>query len=61
MLNCGHSNIEDFIDFSVRKPAIRIRGGGRASTFIVNNEYYFEGQMLQADMIDVKGNGTSVR
>eukprot|EP00475_Leptophrys_vorax_P031600 TRINITY_DN4790_c0_g1_i3.p1 TRINITY_DN4790_c0_g1~~TRINITY_DN4790_c0_g1_i3.p1 ORF type:complete len:645 (+),score=172.11 TRINITY_DN4790_c0_g1_i3:1939-3873(+) len=52
--------LEDMIDLKTKKSAIRLKGGGRVSIFMVGNEYEFDkdGWFL-AKMLDVKGVGTS--
>ena len=52
--------IDDFVDFKTKKFGIRMRGGGRAANIFLNDSYHFdENGSFQADLIDVKGIGTT--
>ena len=56
--------IEDItgkFDESQSKIGVRMKGGGRACTFIINNEYCWnEKGNFTADMVEVKGIGTTI-
>eukprot|EP01126_Amoeba_proteus_P002254 TRINITY_DN10707_c0_g2_i1.p1 TRINITY_DN10707_c0_g2~~TRINITY_DN10707_c0_g2_i1.p1 ORF type:complete len:460 (+),score=109.55 TRINITY_DN10707_c0_g2_i1:128-1381(+) len=50
------------LDTSDRRVALRMKGGGRAATFFVDSKYWFdpESGFMSANMIEVKGCGTSI-
>lgn len=55
-------NLQDYVDLAAekKKSGLRMKGGGRAATLFVNDEYSFdENGKVQAKMFDVKGVGTS--
>jgi hypothetical protein len=56
-------DIESVVDLKSesRKAAIRMKGGGRVAIFFANDQYSFDAQgNTIADMLDVKGVGTSI-
>ena len=52
--------LDDVVDTTRRKTAVRARAGGRAATFFAEDKYGFdeESGCIEADLIDVKGCGT---
>jgi hypothetical protein len=57
----NHDAIADFFDTSTVRSGIRLRSGGRAATFPVNNEFRVDDEgFVHADWLDVKGVGTHI-
>jgi len=53
--------IDDKISSQNSKIGLRMKGGGRAASFLVNDEYHWDDQgLFQADMLEVKGIGTCI-
>jgi hypothetical protein len=54
--------VDQVVDMSGdTKTGVRIRSGGRAATFLVRDEYHFEGSNLHSSMLEVKGIGTHIQ
>eukprot|EP00746_Dinoflagellata_sp_MGD_P040697 gnl/MRDRNA2_/MRDRNA2_19831_c0_seq1.p1 gnl/MRDRNA2_/MRDRNA2_19831_c0~~gnl/MRDRNA2_/MRDRNA2_19831_c0_seq1.p1 ORF type:complete len:456 (-),score=67.82 gnl/MRDRNA2_/MRDRNA2_19831_c0_seq1:511-1827(-) len=57
----GVGGLEAMLDIQgPRKAGLRIKSGGRAATFLVNDEYSFANNHLKACMIEAKGIGTHI-
>lgn len=54
-------NINDKYDKNTNKIGVRMKGGGRAASFLVDDKYSWnDNGLFHADMLEVKGIGTSI-
>ena len=59
MIFLPSGGLDSYFDYTKKKAGIRLKGGGRAATFLVDNKFKIEKGCFQAQMIDVKGVGTT--